>query len=144
MTHVLDSSAVLAWLFQERGEEVVDPVLTGATLTTTNLAEVCRRAEQRGYQRATADLAEDLVSAGLTLEETVTPADAVRAAELIRLSYDERDCRTRRGEEKTAVLSLGDGICIAVAERLGLPAMTSDRAWKDLENLFHTKVVLIR
>lgn len=138
MTHVLDSSAVLAWLFQETGADKVDPALSGSTITTANLAEVVRRAEQRGYLRSSDDLVTDLSAVGLDFEETLLDTDAQRAAELIALSY------AARGPRGTAALSLGDGICIAVAERLGLPVMTADTAWKNLDDLFHTKVILIR
>ncbi|MEY9988124.1 ribonuclease VapC [Streptomyces sp. V4I8] len=137
-TYLLDSSAVLAWLFSEKGAEIVDPALTGGAITTANLAEVVRRAEQRGYLRGPAELTSDLAAVGLAFEETLTEADARRAAALIAASYAER------GSRGTPALSLGDGICIAVGERLALPVLTADTAWKDLEDLFRTPVTLIR
>ena len=33
---------------------------------------------------------------------------------------------------KTIGLSLGDRVCLALAESLGIPALTSDRAWATL------------
>jgi ribonuclease VapC len=136
--YLLDSSAVLAWLFSEKGAEIVDPALTGGTVTTANLAEVVRRADQRGYLRSADELTSGLAAVGLAFEDTLTEADTKRAAALIAASYAEREARG------TPALSLGDGICIAVGERLSLPVMTADTAWKDLEDLFHTKVALIR
>lgn len=136
-SYLLDSSAVLAWLFREPGGVMVEPVLTRSWMTTVNLAEVLRRAEARGYLRSSHELAADL-GALISLEDVVAETDAKRCAELVQVSYAQRDKR------KTPALSLGDGMCIAVAERLELPVMTSDRAWKDLEDLFRIEVVLIR
>lgn len=136
--YLLDSSAVLAWLFSEKGAETVDPVLTSATVTTVNLAEIVRRAAQRGYLRGADELTSDLAAVGMVFVDAVTEDDARRAASLITASYAER------GVRGTPALSLGDGICIAVGERLELPVMTADTAWKELEALFRTPVALIR
>lgn len=40
---VLDASAVLAFLFDETGAELVHGAVPGATLATVNWSEVCRR-----------------------------------------------------------------------------------------------------
>jgi len=136
-SYLLDSSAVLAWLFREPGGAMVEPVLARSVMTTVNLAEVLRRAEARGYLRSSDELTADL-GALIDFQYIVPEPDAKRCAELVQVSYAQREKR------KTPALSLGDGMCIAVAERLELPVMTSDRAWKDLEDLFRTEVTLIR
>lgn len=61
----------------------------------------------------------DLLALGLTVEP-VTDADAERAAELI-VAF--------KVTPGPGSLSLGDGLCIAVAERLGLPLTGGDRYW---------------
>ena len=38
-----------------------------------------------------------------------------------------------RSATRPAGLSLGDRACLALAERLGLPALTADRAWGALQ-----------
>jgi hypothetical protein len=43
---VLDASVVLAWLFGERGGEVVDEMLEHAAISTVNLADVLYRADE--------------------------------------------------------------------------------------------------
>ena len=43
---------------------------------------------------------------------------------------------------KGAGLSLGDRACLALAQRLGLPALTTDRAWKDLSLDIEVRVIL--
>lgn len=135
--YLLDSSAVLAWLFQEPAGALVEPVLERSCMTIVGLAEVLRRAEIRGYLRGSDELAADL-GALVDFVDIVAEVDGERCEELVRASY------TRREERKTPALSLADGICVAVAERLELPVMTSDRAWKDIEDLFRTEVALIR
>jgi len=47
---VVDASAVLAWLFKERGENAVDKVLPFAVLSAVNLAEVLYRARKQGVR----------------------------------------------------------------------------------------------
>ena len=43
-----------------------------------------------------------------------------------------------------AVLSLGDRVCLALAQRDGLPAWTSDLDWKKVADAAGVKVVAIR
>lgn len=38
-----------------------------------------------------------------------------------------------RTATRAAGLSLGDRACLALAERLGVPALTADRAWATLQ-----------
>jgi PIN domain nuclease of toxin-antitoxin system len=40
-------------------------------------------------------------------------------------------------------LSLGDRFCLALAKRLGAPAYTADKAWKDIASDAGAKVVVI-
>ena len=56
------------------------------------------------------------------------------ALEIVAL--EPRDAATiarLRPGTRAADLSLGDRACLALASRLGLPALTADRAWKGLE-----------
>jgi ribonuclease VapC len=69
-------------------------------------------------------LMEHVLAMGLAVEPLM-PGDVLRAAELIAHSRAARD----RTEDS---LSLGDGTCLAVAERLGLPVTGGDRLWADL------------
>ena len=73
---------------------------------------------------------------------------AVRAAAELGLFVTPLDepTATRVGALREATrprgLSLGDRACIALAEKLGLPALTADHAWADLD--LGVEVVLIR
>jgi len=122
---MLDASAILAWVFEEKGFSAIEQVLDAAAITSANMVEVLYVAMSRGYPGDVEVLHEDLLDTGL-LEVAVTEADSVRAAELISLSRDQRQ------HPNDPALSLGDGLCIAVAERMGLPIAGGDEHWDDL------------
>lgn len=120
---VLDASAILAWVFSERGVDTVDQVLPYAVAPVSAVVEVLYRAAEKGHRLARGELYESLLEMGIEVEP-VTGEDAVRAAELIAAS---------RREPSPASLSLGDGLCIAVAERLGLPITGGDQYWSTVD-----------
>jgi ribonuclease VapC len=115
---VLDTSAVLAWLFGERGEEVVDRVLEHATVSTVNLAEVLYRADEEGM--AIESLPGDLEALGVRMV-SFTDEDA-------RLLVEVRRTARRQGVR----LSLADCCCLATGIRLDLPVVGVDQAWESL------------
>jgi len=116
---VLDASALLAWVLRERGQDTGDRVLSVAVIPSSAMVETLYRARERGHAQSSAALHTDLLALGLEVEP-VTDADTVRAAELIA---------TSRTDPAAGSLSLGDGLCIAVAERLQLPVTGGDRYW---------------
>lgn len=120
---VLDASAVLAWVLQERGWDTVDRLLAVGVVPAATLVEVLYRAPERGHRMRPAELHDALLGVGLRVE-SVTDADTVRAAELIG------DSRASRVVVAGSSLSLGDGLCLAVAERLDLPVTGGDRHWE--------------
>lgn len=121
---VLDASALLAYLQDEPGADAVEVRLTaGAAISTVNWSEVLAKVMEAGA--AATERLEHLVEEGGGLAEllAVTPflrRDAERAAALQAVTRS-------RG------LSLGDRACLALADRLGVPAVTADRAWLDLD-----------
>ena len=121
---VLDASALLAWILGERGADTVGKMLPVAVIPVPNLVEVLYRAPERGHRMSPTQLMEHVLDMGLAVEPLM-PGDVLRAAELIACSRAARD---RAGD----CLSLGDGTCLAVAERLGLPVIGGDRLWADL------------
>lgn len=125
---VLDASAVLAALLKEPGAIRVERALKrGAAMSSVNVAEVAARLSQDGLSSAT------VASVVAELGIEVIPFD--RQAALLSGAYRTR---TRRQG-----LGLGDRACLATASRLGLPALTADRSWADL-NIDGVKVVQIR
>ena len=123
---VLDASAVLAWTNKERGWETIDKLLAVAVIPAPNLTEVFYRPLERGFTAAAATLHALLRGTGLTVEPA-TEVDSIRAAELIATS------RAARTAPNSPCLSLGDGLCIAVAERLALPVVGGDEHWETLD-----------
>ncbi|MCA1672044.1 MAG: type II toxin-antitoxin system VapC family toxin [Actinobacteria bacterium] len=114
MPCVLDSSVVLAWLQQESGSAGVHDALTDGFVTAANWAEILQKARQHGGDPQEVGLL--LRSLGLEVVD-VTREDGEMAASIWT---------------KDLPLSLGDRLCLAVAARLGLPAMTADTEWQGI------------
>lgn len=117
MTVVLDSSAVLASLWGERGANIVAEVYADAVLSTVNLAEIVGKMMDRGFAR---DHALDIV-AGLECQISAFSQEQSVDAGLLR------PLTRHMG------LSLGDRACLALARSLGATVLTADRAWADLD-----------
>ncbi len=109
---VIDASVVLAWLQDEPGADAAEPMLMEGVIGAANWSEVLQKARQAGAQPEL--VGRLLTSFGLEVTD-VTQADAERAAAL-----------WRRGSG----LSLADRLCLALSLRLGIPAATSDAAWR--------------
>ncbi|MGE3268669.1 MAG: type II toxin-antitoxin system VapC family toxin [Chloroflexota bacterium] len=117
MSSVLDASAVLALMFGEPGtERVQDAIDDGAVISAVNVTEVMSRQIDRGVPPPEARLnVQDLGLHVVPFDEDL----AYRAALL-------------RAATRSAGLSLGDRACLALAERMAVPAITADRAWSGL------------
>lgn len=123
---VLDASAALAYLRGEPGGEAVEAKLARSVMSSVNLAEVVAKLIERG---ASPTLAEEIVG-GLGCEiAAVDAALGLRAGVM-------------HGETGRHGLSVGDRVCLALAEREGLPALTADRVWGALD--LPIQVALIR
>ena len=113
---VLDASALLALLNGEPGAEEVAAVLHEAAISTVNLSEVVAKLAEAGMPEPAIREAFQM----LPLE--VVPFDMEQAYEAGVL----------RPATRVAGLSLGNRSCLALAKRLGLPALTTDRTWEQL------------
>jgi len=111
LSHVLDSSAVLAWLQQEPESTRVQALLDGGVVVAANWAEILQKARQHGADQQEVGLL--LRSLGLEVTE-ITREDGETAAEIW---------------DRSVPVSLGDRLCLAVAIRLQLPVVTTDRLW---------------
>lgn len=123
---VLDSSAILAIFLEEPGRDMVVSRLFQAQTCSVNLTEVITKMLDQGV-------------AVFDIEETVS--------ELCGQIIDfDRDLAIQAGLLRSSTrhkgLSLGDRACLALAMREGLPVLTADRAWADLD--LPVEVVLIR
>ena len=122
---VLDSSAVLALLFGEKGADRVKSVLPGALLSTVNFAEIVSTLCERGMPQDQARLAIEAIGVALVdfgIDQACTTGDL-------------------RNRTRSAGLSLGDRACLALAQQKNRPAMTADAAWGQLSGF---DVVVIR
>ena len=129
MQVILDASAVLAYLLREPGEDQVAAAIgLGAGLGTGNLAEVMTRLVRDGVSVGTAHGVLD----ELPVELVDLEADlALRAGALV--------LATRK-----LGLSLGDRLCLALAIRENLPALTADPTWAEIAPRIGATVRLIR
>ena len=110
---VLDSSAILAVLNDEPGADVVEAVMDDALISTVSYAEVVAKLVERG-------------------SSSMEAQSALQSMALTSVDFDiglaQRTGVLRRETLKRG-LSLGDRACLALAEREGVPALTSDRSW---------------
>ena len=107
---LLDASAVLAWLQEERGSDVVDEVMDESSIASINAAEVLHK----------------LVGQGATPEQAGEILNRL-AVPIVDLASEHLRGMARLSKVKG--LSLGDRACLAVAETMGLTAVTGDQHW---------------
>ncbi len=123
--YVLDASAILALLNNEPGSEVVLNILTEAVISSVNLSEVIAKLADSGMPEA--EVREVINTLGLEVAEFDTEM-AHNAGMLRPLT-------------KSLGLSFGDRACLTLGKSLGLPILTTDRAWVDLELGINVQVI---
>ena len=123
---VLDTSALIALLFGERGAEKVEAVMRGAALSTVNYCETLAVMTRLG--RDVGRLRQGLLISGLS----IVPFEARHAEVTAELEWQTRS----RG------LSLGDRACLALGILRNETVLTADRPWADLA--LGVRVELIR
>jgi len=114
---VLDASALIASIGEEKGAEVVDRYLPHAMISTVNLTEV----------------ASYMVRKGMPMDEL---SELLKDLSLNIVVYDEEQALLAAAllpKTSPKGLSLGDRACIALAMTQNLPVLTSDKAWKTLD-----------
>jgi PIN domain nuclease of toxin-antitoxin system len=124
--YVLDASAVLCLLQEEKGAERVARALPTAVIGAVNYSEVVGKLVESGMDESTADRSIDI------LQLMVIPFDRIQA----RLAGMLRATTRKFG------LSLGDRACLALAATEGATALTCERAWTKFEA--HCKVEVLR
>jgi PIN domain nuclease of toxin-antitoxin system len=101
---------------------VAEALERGAYLSAVNLAEVLSKLADWGEDPAEAQARMAQVGLlGAAVE--VLPFTGEDALEVARL----------RALTRAYSLSFGDRACLALARRLGLPALTAERAWAELD-----------
>lgn len=116
--HVLDATALLAAIFEERGADRVEEALKrGAAISAVNMAEVAGFLRNDGW---TAGEVADVVT---ELGIKVVPFDAETA--LAAGAY--------RRKTRHLGLAMGAWACLATARLLDAPALTADPRWAGLK-----------
>jgi ribonuclease VapC len=114
---VLDASALLALLREEPGSEQVAKALDdGAVVSLVNLSEVVAKLSESGMP-----------------EEAIREVLDLPGVKKIEFDAEQAyQAGLLRPLTKSAGLSLGDRACLALARRLNLPVLTTDRVWQAL------------
>lgn len=116
MPTVLDSSAMLAYLFEEPGWQTVEAAMDEAIVCSVNLAEVVATLIERGHD---GNEAASLVQGFVALTLPFSAIDALKAGAL-------------RASTRPLGLSLGGRACLALAATTNARVLTADRAWSQL------------
>ena len=129
---VLDASAFLAYIHGEAGKERVSELLgRGVAMSAVNWTEVLSKLSLHGILAT--ELTAHLTNKGLLGQGLIiipfTAEDAESSADLFLATRSQG-------------LSLGDRACLALAKRLELPVLTTDRAWKEV--FLSVQIELIR
>lgn len=104
-------------LKREPGSDVVSRELAGAIISAVNYTEIV------SWIVLTGGDAEFLLDAVSRMGLDIAPFEEEQAVLTGRLIK----------KTKSFGLSLGDRACLALALQRGLPVMTADRAWRDLD-----------
>ena len=123
---VVDASAILALLNQEKGSEEISQWIGNAVISSVNLSEVVAKLAEGGVTEA--DI--EQILANLNLEVVpFSQEQALRAGILRPLT-------------KSLGLSLGDRACLGLGISLNLSVLTTDKVWANLN--LGVEVQLIR
>jgi ribonuclease VapC len=125
---VLDTSALLALLRDERGASVVEADIENALISAVNFGEAAARQYKTEVTRA-------------EFEAVVAPFNLEIVAVDAELALDTADIREI---DRKAGLSQADCICLALAKQKGLPALTADQDWAKVADVLGVEVRMIR
>lgn len=118
MNIVLDASALLALLHNEKGADKVETaILNKAVISNVNWAEVIQKAASKKVNVDNLD--KELAELGLSFLD-FNIEQAYIAGNLWQ-------------QTKELGLSLGDRACLALAIYLNIPVLTADKIWQQLD-----------
>lgn len=129
---VIDSSALLAWLFGESGKKEVSSALAkGCLINTVNWSEILQKSAQKG------------IPSSMVYEELHQKEILGTALNLV--DFTESLASASAGlfdATKSHGLSLGDRACLALGQERNIPVLTADKDWKKVD--LSIEVLLIR
>lgn len=114
---VLDASAILAIAFNEPGSELAMERMPRACVSAVNYSEVCAK----------------MVDKGFDVREACDWLEAMRL-DVIDFARPEAKLAAALRETKSLRrISFADRACISLASREGATAVSTDRAWAELD-----------
>jgi PIN domain nuclease of toxin-antitoxin system len=126
---VLDTSAILAVINEEKGADVVTEMLPHSFISSVNLAEIVSVMARRNIDaQKIQDLMNKLVKGVISFNEE----QAYIAGYLETISRQNK-----------LSLSLGDRACLALGQYLDIPVYTADRKWQEIPSC-RTEIKMIR
>jgi ribonuclease VapC len=125
---VLDASALLALVLEEEGGDRLRGVLADCAMMTVNLGEVVGHFARIGSSEADIRLILD-------------PLPFLRVALDEELAFITG---LMLPATRMAGLSFGDRACLALASKLGVRALTADRAWRQVGRAVGVEIEVIR
>lgn len=114
---VIDSSAILAVILQEKGDNIAKPLLKGAKVSSVNIAEVLSKLTEMGLPIA------EVVIEIKKLDVEIVDFDLEQAQKAAELRMTTRSLG----------LSLGDRCCLALAITHNATAVTADQQWRKIK-----------
>lgn len=123
---ILDSSALLALIADEKGAETVAHYLSGAKMSTVNISESITT----------------LINKGATFKEAETIVDSLVHDRIAFSDAQSKIAANIVTDTKKFGLSLGDRACLSLAIMENLPVLTADKIWSNLN--LDIKIMLIR
>jgi ribonuclease VapC len=125
---VLDASALIALLQSEKGAKIVADEVQGAAISAVNLGEAAQRQYRDGKTRT------EFEAMATAFELNIIPVDGALALDAAEI----REIARAKG------LSQADCICLALAKRMGVAAMTADQKWLEIAGAVGVEVRVVR
>ncbi len=117
---VIDASAIIALLEQEKGAEIVEKKLNGAIVSSVNFSEIVAVINRKVTDKKTQEEAIRLFTS--TFQHVI---DFDKEQAMIVGKLDQFT--------KQYGLSLGDRACLALAQFRNLPVLTAEKNWQKLK-----------
>ncbi|WP_020559165.1 type II toxin-antitoxin system VapC family toxin [Thiofilum flexile] len=124
---VVDTSAILAYLFNETGAELIEQILeeSSCLISSVNYTE----------------LASKLVDKGMPIADVIVTLESLELEFIAQDSQQALINAELRPLSKPYGLSLGDRACLALGILNSIPVITADRVWKEVSNEIEIQVI---
>jgi PIN domain nuclease of toxin-antitoxin system len=124
-SHILDASALLALIKNEKGAEIVEKHIENSIISTVNYAEIV------AY----------FIRANISEEDINLMLNGI-VNEIVNFN-EEQSITSGLLIAKTNKygLSFGDRACLALAIQMNLPVLTADKSWSKIKSNIEIKII---